>query len=295
MKRKCIASFCKEIPYEILAAASMDVIKIADILDNVGESGKYLSNNLCSYSKNALDYLLCKSDLFEGMIFTNSCHAMESMYEICHNLFDDKFVYMLDVPRIRTPKSVDYFQQVLIAFKNEISNYFNIDIKDDVIAEQHSLMCDIYKQRVGLIDKSKKNVLVYSTNYTPFDLQQVLSQFGDYNIMTELLPDYEERLLSTPNIMERIAYFYLQNKFSSTNYNIDAVTESIVAFVKKNDIYLVIIPVIKFCSDQVFISAALQQKLKKDNIKSILINTEYCKFTSGQILTRIEATIENMP
>ena len=326
-------SFCEEVPIEILNAFEIEVVKLRKISNDAGVGSKYLSNNVCSYSQNAMDYIIENSSEYDAFIFTNSCHAMETLYDICKVVFKDKFVYIIDVPRVDSEKALDYYANVLKMFVEALVSYTGKQVSIAELVKQHSLIFekntqktafmkevinnniflgDNYKieeayEKMNNIDfsnmlkeikekqkevKKPLKTLIYSSNYAPLNLQEAIGEFGNVVVSKPFCEiSYEE---INVDIYYRIAKFYMDKDLSVVRPDVTYIVDYIIDFVVKYDFKLVILPVIKFCSDMVFISTAVYNALQKKNIYCLIINTEYCECVNGQLITRLEAVLENL-
>jgi|GEM_PF-2669335 len=336
-----IAVFCNSVPDEILLAAGLVSEKIEDISLNHDISNKYLASNLCSYSKNALDYLSENKENYDGMIFTNTCHAMEVLYEICREIFEDKFVYIIDVPRNRKDNSVNYFYKVLTDFVKSIEAYFKVKISEDdlekaylkinemnklrtdmdnILSDEKYYVQSVYQQRIQkeyekmniqqyrrlyeeILERKKKyknevRIMLCGSNLAPLKIADCLEEIGGEIVLYDFTQG--SRRYSRTNtyknidIIEIISINYLNKPYGTMTSDLKLRAKQVIENIKKYNIQLVFLSVIKFCSDEVFFSALLTKYLAKNNIPYLILNTEYTEKCSGQLLTRVEAMLETM-
>lgn len=133
--RPIIGWFCTYTPEELIYASGAHPFRITGTSTSGNRMDEYLPNYFCSYMKSCLESAFSeKYNFLDGVVFTNSCNAMERVYDIWKNRFKDSFVYIINVPRVGNEKNLIFFKQELINFKNAIENHFNNKV------EEHSLL-----------------------------------------------------------------------------------------------------------------------------------------------------------
>lgn len=121
-----IYTLCSYIPEEILMALGCNPIRIMGNANPIKTANAYLPSNVCSFARNIFDFIYERRELSSVYIFANSCHAMESIYEIVRDITKDSKVYMLDVPREKTELSVEYYFKSLQKLIKQIESETNM-------------------------------------------------------------------------------------------------------------------------------------------------------------------------
>lgn len=138
MNEKKIASLCSYIPVEIINASGFEYERIIDDNDEVDTRIKSVfPAYMCSFASRCLNKLCRDFDKYEAMVFANSCHPIESVYESLQRMYDDAKLFMLNVPRGQNDEAVEYFSfelRRLIEFleKNLDTTISLVDIRDSV-------------------------------------------------------------------------------------------------------------------------------------------------------------------
>lgn len=300
---KTIGIFCDNIPEEIIYSFGFKTEKILASSQETMLGNLYLSNNICSYAKNTLDYVVEHQENFEGFVLTNCCHAMETLYESLKMIIQNKFIYLLDIPREHDKQAVEYFRKSLEDFINELSKYSKKTISAEQLEKSYLEKIEsdesiLKKISLRKIEKqSGIRVLISGSKVSPASLHECISQLGGEVIIYDIVDGI--RAISNSDdiagdIIYRIAYRYLNRPTSTRSVNFKERIHNIAQYIKQYKIDLVILDVIKFCSNEIFASSAIAAALKKEDIPYIIINTEYVEDVSGQILTRIEAKFETL-
>lgn len=93
-----IGFVCKYTPIELFEAMGEEVQRISPEVTSFVKADTYLHPNLCSYAKGTLEDILDKK--YDGIVLTACCDSIRRLYDVVKELCPDKFVYILDIPRI---------------------------------------------------------------------------------------------------------------------------------------------------------------------------------------------------
>lgn len=139
MKDKKIASLCSYIPIELIDASGLCCERIIDDKEIIDTKIKGMfPTYMCSFASHCLNKLCNDFDKYEAIVFANSCHPLESVYESMKRIHDESKLFMLNVPRGKSEDAVKYFSmelRKLIDFleKNLCVTISEEKIKDSVI------------------------------------------------------------------------------------------------------------------------------------------------------------------
>ena len=64
--------------------------------------------NICSFAKGVLEEVMEKD--YEGVILTTCCDSIRRLYDVLKEEFPDKFIYMLDTPRLLKEVGVGLYE-----------------------------------------------------------------------------------------------------------------------------------------------------------------------------------------
>jgi len=126
---------CTYIPIEILEAAGLRPVRVLPE-SGAEKADAYLDPNFCPYVKACLGKAMAGGygDL-EGIVIANSCDNMRRLYDAWHHYAPTPFVFLLDLPRVPTKKSVAYFSSQLRALIGQIEQHFEVKITDSSLRE----------------------------------------------------------------------------------------------------------------------------------------------------------------
>lgn len=189
-----IGYFCTYTPVEIIRAAGYHPVRIKGSNNENGGAEELLCNNICSYIKTLTDEKLSGNlDHLEGIVFTNSCDGMRRLYDAWIRIDNGKkFNYFLDIPKNSDEASVQYFADVIQAFKEELENHFQLKIQNEDINTSISLYNGM-RDKVTLFLQKQWNGYVGHSGYEIYTLLKkginaVPEKFQDYiSTLTSLM------------------------------------------------------------------------------------------------------------
>ena len=107
-----LAYFCKYAPIEIFEAMGEDVQIIDPQVVNFNQADILMHPNICSFVKGTLEEFSNKD--YEGMILTSCCDSVKRLYDTLKKEYPDKFIYMLDIPRVINDYSFELYKKRVI-------------------------------------------------------------------------------------------------------------------------------------------------------------------------------------
>ena len=187
-----IGYFCTYTPVEIIRAAGYHPIRITGLNNENGGAEELLCNNICSYIKTLTDQKMSGSlDHLEGIVFTNSCDGMRRLYDAWVRIDNGKkFNYFLDIPKNSDEASVQYFADVIQAFKEKLEKHFKLKIQNKDINESISLYNGMREKVTVFLQKQWNGYIRYSG----YEIYSLLKQ--GINAVPEKFQDYISSLTS---------------------------------------------------------------------------------------------------
>lgn len=162
MKEKKIASLCSYIPIEIIDASGFGYERIIDDNEVIDTKIKGIfPTYMCSFASHCLNKLCNDFNEYEAIIFANSCHPLESVYESIKKMHNDAMTFMLNVPRGQSEDAVEYFsielKRLIDFLEKNLCVTISLDkIKDSVI--KYNNRRNLYNEVHKLV-RNKKIVL----------------------------------------------------------------------------------------------------------------------------------------
>jgi len=136
MEDKKIASLCSYIPIEIVEASGFGYERIIDDNEAIDTKIKGIfPTYMCSFASHCLNKLCNDFNKYEAIVFTNSCHPLESVYESIKRMHNEATVFMLNVPRGQSEEAIEYFSMELKRFIDFLEKKLSITISLDKIKD----------------------------------------------------------------------------------------------------------------------------------------------------------------
>lgn len=207
---------CTYTPEEIILAAGFQPRRVLGDGQPVQNADAYLNNNLCPFVRGIFDQALQGTfDHLTGMVFVNSCDAMRRLHDVWRYYAPTPYVYILDLPRLVTPSSVEYYAAQLRRFIVSLEEKFDLVIHDQslrqgitVMNETRHLFTQLYQLRRGqnsTLPGSQALTLSLLSVRSPKDrfnhwLREQLPQMKERTIQSNGLP----RLLLSGSIIDQV-------------------------------------------------------------------------------------------
>jgi len=208
-----IGWLCTYTPEELIIASGFTPIRIMGS-KNIYKSESYFPINYCPYIKAVWEYILTNNKKLRSIIFTNSCDGMRRLYDVCRKYSPEIPSYMLDVPRINTKDSLDYYAcnlKKLINFlekiKGEKINSSSIEKAAEFVNSKRKLLKEftsIYMRLPDLINASTYySIMELSMTSKPNtfveDLNKYINSIKEIAIQKKFLKSVKPN--NTPKIM----------------------------------------------------------------------------------------------
>ena len=89
---------CKYAPVEVFESMGVQMKRIEPDVTSFNQADVKMHPNICSFAKGVLEEVMSAD--YEGLILTTCCDSIRRLYDVLKEEFPDKFIYMLDTPRI---------------------------------------------------------------------------------------------------------------------------------------------------------------------------------------------------
>jgi len=160
-----LAYVCKYVPIEIFKALGEDIEIIDPDVVNFNLADTLMHPNLCSFVKGTLEEFSRKN--YEGIILTSCCDSIKRLYDILKKEYPDKFIYMLDLPRIINNSSCELYKNRIINLINEYEKFshktFDKDKLKSIIEENNKIKNNNYdknKLKIGILGARSNDSIV---------------------------------------------------------------------------------------------------------------------------------------
>ena len=275
---------CKYAPVEIFQAMGVEMERIEPDVANFNQAEIRMHPNICSFAKGVLEEVMKKD--YEGVILTTCCDSIRRLYDVLREEFPEKFIYMLDTPRITKEAGIALYEQRIRVMIQEYEKFSGKKFQEDkfleYLKEQQEEQQYAIKNNsvnIGIIgaraNESIKKILEEKGANVAFDLtctglgRKILAD------EKEILGGYVRGLLSQ---------FPCMRMEQASNRD-----ELIRRFAGSVD--GIIYHTVQFCDNYAYEYAWVKEWLDRP---MLLLETDYTRQSSGQIRTRIEAFLESL-
>jgi len=300
------------VPEEIIYAGNIEPYRMTILKMNSEAHQQYVPSDYCCFSKNLIDAAVeNRYDFLDGIIFTNSCTTIQKVYDIWASYFKTPFVYMLEVPKIRTQSAFSFFEHQLIFFKEAIENHFSIEISNENIINAISYTNKLRKNRNQLsTDKYSDKIYaqpVASTQSPPRILlirgivgyenigDEITSIGGDLVIEYDLaMENFQEGFVQEKvSPIKALTNFYLDryhvNHIDMTNSEFKKILNIITCYKIDGVVFILNVD----CVPGIYKYSYLKRHLMDNRIPAIVVNTT-AHSQNDVLLNRLESFIESL-
>lgn len=279
-----IGYICKYAPIEVLESMGAKMERIEPDVTNFSQAEIRMHPNICSFAKGVLETVMEKD--YEGIILTTCCDSIRRLYDVLKEEFPDKFIYMLDTPRLVKEVGIDLYEQRIRAMIRAYEEFSGKSFDEKVFLKY--LKGKEEPQQNGVKDRSL-NIGILGARANE-NIGKILEQRGA-NVAFDLtctgvgrrlfwdekepLKEYARGLLSQFPCMR-------MEQAANRDELIRRYADSVDG---------IIYHTVQFCDNYAYEYAWLKDWLKKP---LLLLETDYTKQSYGQILTRIEAFLESL-
>lgn len=128
-----IGYVCKYTPVELLTALGAEPVRIQPACANFDLADACMHANVCSFAKAALEDIAVKD--YEGIVLTTCCDSIRRLRDVLACRFPEKFLFMLDVPRVVSASSIRLFARDLKRLVAEFQAFSGNLLRRECLAE----------------------------------------------------------------------------------------------------------------------------------------------------------------
>lgn len=275
---------CKYAPVEVFESMGVTMERIEPDVTNFNQAEIRMHPNICSFAKGVLAEVM--QGEYEGVILTTCCDSIRRLYDVLREEFPDKFIYMLDTPRITKDAGITLYEQRIRAMIREYEAFSGKRFEEETFAaylkekeEEQQYAVKDRTVNIGIIgaraNDSIKKILKENGANVAFDLtctglgRKIICDAAD------VTGGYAGGLLSQFPCMR-------MEQASNRDELIRRCAGSVDG---------VIYHTVQFCDNYAYEYAWLKNWLDRP---MLLLETDYTRQSSGQVRTRIEAFLESL-
>nr|WP_307999200.1 acyl-CoA dehydratase activase [uncultured Merdimonas sp.] len=279
-----IGYICKYAPIEVFESMGVKMERIEPDVTNFNQAEIKMHPNICSFAKGVLEEVMDKD--YEGIILTTCCDSIRRLYDVLKEEFPQKFIYMLDTPRLVKEVGVDLYAQRIQAMIRDYEEFSGKHFDQKVFLKY--LKEKEEQQQAGMKDR-KINIGILGARAND-SIKKILEEKGA-NVAFDLTCTglgrklfYDEKDPVKEYARGLLGQFPCMRMEQAANRD-----ELIRRYAESVD--GVIYHTVQFCDNYAYEYAWLKSWLTKP---MLLLETDYTKQSYGQILTRIEAFLESL-
>ncbi|MGI6003629.1 MAG: acyl-CoA dehydratase activase [Lachnospiraceae bacterium] len=125
---------CKYTPVELLRAMGADPVRITSPAADFNQAEARMHPNVCSYVKLVLEAM--EDGDYEGVVLTSCCDSVRRLYDTLQDLYPDKFIYILDLPRRVSEASEKMYARRIMELAKAYSIFSGRKYDPAALAEQ---------------------------------------------------------------------------------------------------------------------------------------------------------------
>ena len=275
---------CKYAPVEVFESMGVQMERIEPDVTNFNQAEIRMHPNICSFAKGVLEEIMSRD--YEGVILTTCCDSIRRLYDVLREEFPDKFIYMLDTPRITKDAGITLYERRIRELTAEYEKFsgkrfdeekFFGYLKEKEEGQQYAVKSGCVN--IGIIgaraNDSIKKILAERGINIAFDLT---CTGLDRKILAEedgVMTGYARGLLSQFPCMR-------MEQASNRDELVRRCAGSADG---------IIYHTVQFCDNYAYEYAWLKDWLERP---MLLLETDYTRQSGGQVRTRIEAFLESL-
>ena len=279
---------CKYAPVEVFESMGVAMKRIEPDVTNFNQADMKMHPNICSFAKGVLEDVL--SHDYEGIVLTTCCDSIRRLYDVLRKELPDRFIYMLDTPRITGEAGTTLYEQriraMIRAYEEFSGKQFEEKELEQIIREKQQKQ---KKQQIS-VEKDRVNVGILGARANE-SIREILEQKGVNVAFDITCTGLDRKLLLDPNQVLHSYTGGLLGQFPCMRMaqasNRDELIRQYAGSVDG-----LIYHTVQFCDNYAYEYAWLKNWLERP---MLLLETDYTRQSHGQILTRIEAFLESLP
>ena len=279
-----IGYICKYTPIEIFESMGIKTERIEPEVTSFNQADTLMHPNVCSFAKGVLEEVLQKD--YEGIILTTCCDSIRRLYDVLKKKLPDKFIYILDIPRITKDGGIALYEirvrEMIAAYEAFSGTHFEESrlvclLQAASVGKQ--LHSSAFKTRVGILGaRANKNI------------HKILEDHGIEAVFDITCTGLDRKLLYekdqplTGYVRGLLSQFPCMRMETAANRDL-----LIQNYADNTD--GIIYHTVQFCDNFSYEYAWLKEIIHKP---MLLLETDNTTQSYGQILTRMEAFLESI-
>jgi benzoyl-CoA reductase/2-hydroxyglutaryl-CoA dehydratase subunit BcrC/BadD/HgdB len=325
-----VAWFCTYTPLEILDAAGLVPVRHFGDPESLESADTFLHPAICPYVRACLAAGMAGGAHHHHAVFVNSCDGMRRLYDAWKDHFRDDFVYLLDLPRNKGDMGTRLLVEEYRRLVRELADSWGREITAEglregarkreerrldylraaegtcgttrlrLAMESHSLPLDDALPHISDAGgPAGVPILLTGNLLNPAGLVSSLERAGARVAWTDLCNG--DRAFASPTVpqgddlddlLNSLAVRYLDRRPCARMADSERRYELLVDTANAVGAHGVIYASLKFCDSYLYEFPRVQERLKREGIPLLRLESDYADGHVGQLLTRVEAFLE---
>ena len=258
--------------------------RIEPDVTNFNQAEIRMHPNICSFAKGVLEEVM--SGEYEGVILTTCCDSIRRLYDVLREEFPDKFIYMLDTPRITKDAGIKLYEQRIVSMIREYEEFSGKTFDEEKFC---GYLKGKEKEQQYALKKGTLNIGIIGARANE-SIKKILSENGA-NVAFDLTCTGLGRkiLVEEDDVMTGYARGLL-SQFPCMRMEQAANRDELIRR-SAGSVDGIIYHTVQFCDNYAYEYAWLKEWLDRP---LLLLETDYTRQSGGQIRIRIEAFLESL-
>lgn len=284
-----IGYICKYAPVEIFEAMGVEMHRIEPEVSNFNQADMRMHPNVCSFAKGVLEEVLAGD--YEGVILTTCCDSIRRLYDVLKAQLPDRFIYMLDTPRITKDAGICLYESRIRKMIGEYEEFSGRHFDEEKFLALLKARKAEQEKRENAQGKDGSGLSVgIAGARANQNIRRILEERGVKVAFDLTCTGLDRKLLVEKDQVITGYVRGLLSQFPCMRMEEAAGRDQLIAeYADSAD--GIIYHTVQFCDNYAYEYAWLKGMLKRP---MLLLETDYTKQSYGQILTRIEAFLESL-
>lgn len=274
---------CKYAPVEIFQAMGTEMERIEPEVTNFNQADIKMHPNICSFAKGVLETVLLKE--YEGVLLTTCCDSIRRLYDVLKEELPDKFIYILDVPRITKDAGIALYEKRIREMVKSYEKFSGKTFQEEKLRE---ILEKGENAKPLSLKKKCKNIGIVGARANQ-NIKKILEEKGANAAFDLTCTGLSRKLLLEDNILAGYTRGLL-SQFPCMRMEEAADRDNLI-LKYADSVEGIIYHTVQFCDNYAYEYAWLRDKIGKP---MLLLETDYTNLSYGQMLTRIEAFLESL-
>lgn len=275
---------CKYAPIEVFRSMGVEMKCIEPEVTNFTQADMKMHPNICSFAKGVLEDVLAGD--YEGVILTTCCDSIRRLYDVLTEELPDKFIYILDTPRITKDAGIMLYEKRIWKMIRAYEAFSGKHFEEEKLAE---LLKTRQKEQAISLKEHTLNIGIVGARANE-NIARILEEKGANVAFDITCTGLRRKYLLEPDQVMTGYTRGLLSQFPCMRMEAAAGRDELIEKYARS-VDGIIYHTVQFCDNYSYEYAWLKKVLDAPMLQ---LETDYTKQSYGQVLTRIEAFLESL-